>query len=157
MWEHHQQAAKEQKKSSTVGWVVQLCWSWLSPGKSNLNFPWEKSQSDNTVVKKAKKKQMSHSMEDLPVPWQCAVGDVTLHYRFICSLAVCCWWCYTPLQVYLFLGSVLLVMLHSVTGLPVPLQCAVGDVTLHYRFTCSFAGSVLLVMLHSITDLPVPW
>ena len=27
----------------TVGWVARLCRSWLSPGKNNPNFPWEKS------------------------------------------------------------------------------------------------------------------
>ena len=27
----------------STGWVARLCCSWLSPGKSNPNFPWEKS------------------------------------------------------------------------------------------------------------------
>ena len=35
----------------TVDWVARLCRSWLSPGKSNPIFPWEKSHWDNTVVK----------------------------------------------------------------------------------------------------------
>ena len=35
----------------TVGQTARLCRSWLSPGKSNPNFPWEKSHWDNTVVK----------------------------------------------------------------------------------------------------------
>ena len=34
----------------TVGWVAPLCRSWLSPGRSKPNFPWEKSTWDNTVV-----------------------------------------------------------------------------------------------------------
>ena len=36
--------------ASTVGWVARLWHCWLSPGESNLNFPWEKSHWDNTVV-----------------------------------------------------------------------------------------------------------
>ena len=39
----------------TVGWVARLCRSWLFPGESNPNFPWEKSRSDNTVVKSKSK------------------------------------------------------------------------------------------------------
>ena len=38
-------------QACTVGWVARLCRSWLSPRKSNPNFPWEKSHWDNTVVK----------------------------------------------------------------------------------------------------------
>ena len=34
----------------TLGWVAQLCRSWLFPGEGNPNFPWEKSHWDNTVV-----------------------------------------------------------------------------------------------------------
>ena len=35
----------------TVGWVVRLSRSWLSLKESNPNFPWKKSQKDNTVIK----------------------------------------------------------------------------------------------------------
>ena len=41
----------------TVGRVAQLCCSWLSLGKNSFNFPWKKSQWDNTVGKKKKKKK----------------------------------------------------------------------------------------------------
>ena len=34
-----------------VGSVAGLCRSWLFQGESNPNFPWEKFQRDNTVVK----------------------------------------------------------------------------------------------------------
>ena len=36
----------------TIGWAVRLCRSWLSLGKGNSNFPWERSHWDNTVIKK---------------------------------------------------------------------------------------------------------
>ena len=36
----------------TVGLTARLCRSWHFFGESNSNFPWEKSQWDNTVVKK---------------------------------------------------------------------------------------------------------
>ena len=35
----------------TVGWVAQLCCSWLFPREGSLDFPWEKFHWDNTVVK----------------------------------------------------------------------------------------------------------
>ena len=39
--------------AGTIGWVAQLS-QVAFPGEGNLNFPWEKSHWDNTVVKKEK-------------------------------------------------------------------------------------------------------
>ena len=43
----------------TVGWEAQLSWRSATqlafPGESNPDFPWKKSQWDNTAVKKKKK------------------------------------------------------------------------------------------------------
>ena len=45
----------------TVGWVARLRRSWLSPGKSNPNFPWEKSHWNNTVVNKGLDADTQHN------------------------------------------------------------------------------------------------
>ena len=48
----------------TASMHSRLCWATLSqlafPGESNSNFPWEKSQLDDTVAKKKKKKSKQH-------------------------------------------------------------------------------------------------
>ena len=41
---------KNTQHGYTEGWIARLCRSWLSPGKSNRNFSWEKSLWDNTGV-----------------------------------------------------------------------------------------------------------
>ena len=40
----------------TIGWVTQLCQSWLSPGKATQISNGKKSQWDNTVVKQQQQK-----------------------------------------------------------------------------------------------------
>ena len=45
----------------TLGWVARLCRSWLSLGKSNPNFPWEKSQWDDKFQKQILKNEVDRT------------------------------------------------------------------------------------------------